>query len=117
MINACANYKVNKPKSEIERTYYSSKGFALIYEDSLYEDKTVNKKNDSHDKLVLHAYLKTNTPIRLTNLNNSKYIDTKIYKKANYPKIFNVVISKKVAYLLELDSENPLVEIIELKKK
>ena len=64
----------------------------------------------------MHTLLKKNTPVRITNLDNSKFIDTKVYKKANYPKIFNVVISKKIASLLDLDTDNPFVEIIELKK-
>ena len=113
---SCAGYENNKALKVDNKIYHTSSGFALVYEDSLYEDKIVNKKINSNDILVLHTTLKTNTPIRITNLSNSKYIDTKIYKRANYPKIFNVVISKKVAALLELDSENPLVEIIELKK-
>ena len=113
---SCAGYENNKALKVDNKIYHTSSGFALVYEDSLYEDKTVNKKINSNDILVLHTTLKTNTPIRITNLSNSKYIDTKIYKRANYHKIFNVVISKKVASLLELDSENPLVEIIELKK-
>ncbi len=35
---------------------------------------------------------------------------------ANYPKIFNVVITKKAAKFLELDFNNPYVEFIEVKK-
>ena len=54
--------------------------------------------------------------VRITNLKNSKSLDTKIYKKAKYPKIFNVLISKKIASILELDHENPYVEILELKQ-
>ena len=42
--------------------------------------------------------------------------NTKIHKNAKYPKIFNVLISKKIASILDLDVENPYVEIIELKK-
>ncbi len=112
----CVGYENNKALKVDNKIYHTSSGFALVYEDSLYEDKTVNKRINSNDVLVLHATLKTNTPIRITNLSNSKYIDTKIYKRASYPKIFSVVISKKAASLLELDIENPLVEIIELKK-
>ena len=41
---------------------------------------------------------------------------TKVHKKANYPKIFNVVVSKKIASILGLDFDNPFVEIIEVKK-
>jgi hypothetical protein len=60
--------------------------------------------------------LKNNTPVRITNLKNSKSLETKVYKKANYPKIFNVVVTKKIASILDLDIENPFVEIIEIKK-
>ena len=34
----------------------------------------------------MHNLLKTNTPIKIINPANSKFIETKIYKKANYPK-------------------------------
>ena len=64
----------------------------------------------------MHNLLKINTPIKIINPDNSKFIETKIYKKADYPKIFNVVISRKIASFLELDFNNPYVEIIEVKK-
>ena len=115
-IHACAGYEKNRTSKEDNKIYFSSSGFALVYEDSLYDDKTVNKKINNEDILVMHTLLKKNTPVRITNLDNSKFIDTKVYKKANYPKIFNVVISKKIASLLDLDTDNPFVEIIELKK-
>ena len=113
---ACAGYEKNKGLKDLDKIYYSSSGFALIYEDTLYEDKTINKKINNDEIIVLYSTLKRNTPVRITNLNNSKSIDSKIYMKTNYPKIFNVLISKKIASLLELDNENPLVEINELKK-
>ena len=43
-------------------------------------------------------------------------IETKVFKKANYPKIFNMIISKKTAELLELNLDNPYIEILEVKK-
>ncbi len=112
-LTACADYK-NTQKSD--KHYYSSSGFVLIYEDDLYEQKIVDKKLDNENLLVMHSLLKINTPIKIINPNNSKSIKTKIYKKANYPKIFNIVISKKIASFLELDVNNPFVEIIEIKK-
>ena len=63
----------------------------------------------------MHSLLKTNTSIKIINPVNLKVIETKIYKKANYPKIFSVVISEKIASILELDLDNPLVEIMEIK--
>ena len=41
---ACAGYEKRKTFIDVDKIYYSSSGFALIYEDALYEDKTINKK-------------------------------------------------------------------------
>ena len=109
----CAGYQTTQKD---DRQYYSSSGFVLIYEDILYEQKVVNKKLDNENLSVMHNQLKMNTPIKIINPDNLKSIETKIYKKANYPKIFNMVISKKIASFLELDMNNPYVEIIEVKK-
>ena len=99
-----------------EKQYYSSMGFALIYSDHHYLNKVVNKKIKNDDSVAMHNLLKINTPIKIINPDNSKFIETKIYKKADYPKIFNVVISRKIASFLELDFNNPYVEIMETKK-
>ena len=116
MLYSCADYEVNGTKGSKEKQYFSSRGFALIYEDNLYKQKVINKRINNEDIRVMHSFLKINTPIKVINPDNSKIIETKIYKKANYPEIFNVVISKKIASVLELDLDNPYVEIIEIKK-
>ena len=41
--------------------------------------------------MVMHRSLKRNMPIKIINPTNSIVIETKIYKKANYPKIFTIV--------------------------
>ena len=64
----------------------------------------------------MHSLLKKNTPIKIINPANSKVVETKIYKKANYPKIFTIVVSEKIASILELDLDNPFVEVVEVKK-
>ena len=113
---SCADYSVYNVNQSKEKQYYSSSGFALIYEDDLYKQKVIDKKINNEDIRVMHSFLKINTPIKIINPNNSKIIETKIYRKASYPKIFNSVISKKIATILELDLNNPYVEIIETKK-
>ena len=71
----------------------------------------------NNDKIqVMHAFLKINTPIKIINPVNSKFIKTKISKKGEVPNIFNSVISNKIAKLLELDRSEPYVEIYEIKK-
>ena len=115
-LNSCADYKTDRTTKRKEKQYYSSMGFALIYSDHHYLNKVVNKKIKNADSVAMHNLLKINTPIKIINPDNSKFIETKIYKKADYPKIFNVVISRKIASFLELDFNNPYVEIIETKK-
>jgi len=112
ILNGCADYKINKK----EKNYYSSSGFALIYSEGLFVNKTINKKINNNDYVVMHSSLKPNTSVRILNPDNSKTFETKILKKANYPKIFNVVISNKIATFLNLDYKNPYVEIHEIKK-
>ena len=64
----------------------------------------------------MHSSLKKNTHIKIVNPDTSKFIETKIFKKAKYPQLFNIVVSKKIAKILDLDLDNPYVEVYELKK-
>ena len=116
VLYSCADYKSYEGNKKKEKQYYSSSGFALIYDDELFLDKVISKKINNEDIRVMHNLLKISTPLKIINPVNSKTIKTKVYKKANYPKIFNVVISKKIASILELDVNDPYVEIFEIKK-
>ena len=115
-LSSCADYNLNKNTSKKEKIYYSSSGFALIYEEDLFLQKVINNKIDNNDIKILHSFLKKNTPIMIINPINSKIVETKIYKTSKYPKIFDAVISKKIASILELDLDNPYIEIVEVKK-
>ena len=112
---SCAEHK-RDIKNRVEKKHYASTGFALIYDDKIYEQGILKTKLKNDEIMSLHSILKRNTLIRIVNPNNSKVIETKVSKKATYPQIFNIVISKKIAEILELDSENPYVEVYELKK-
>ena len=101
LLIGCADYKLSSNKKDLEKTYYSSKGFALIYDEDLYKEKIINKKINNSDIKVMHSTLKPNTPILITNPDNSRSVETKIHKRANYPKIFNVIISKKISNILD----------------
>ena len=57
-----------------------------------------------------------NSTPKIINPYNSKFIETKITKTANFPEIFNILISEKIAKTLELDTNNPFIEIYEMKK-
>ena len=44
LLYSCADYRITESIQKKEKKYYSSSGFALIYEDALYSQKIVNKK-------------------------------------------------------------------------
>tara|TARA_B100001123_G_C15321896_1_gene1028220 strand:- start:1646 stop:2401 length:756 start_codon:yes stop_codon:yes gene_type:complete len=115
-VYSCADYQIERRTKDEEKQYYSSSGFALVYEDTLYINKDINKKINNEKMETMHSFLKVNTPIKIINPTNSKFIITKISKKAKYPKIFNLVISSKISSDLDLDADNPYIEFFEIKK-
>ena len=90
---------------------YSNKGFALIYEDKLYEEKFINEKLNERSLLIFNNALEKETPVRVTNLLNGKYLLAKVSNNANYPLFYNSVISRRIATDLEIDFNEPYVEI------
>ena len=75
-----------------EKKYYTSTGFALIFDDEFYEQGIINKKINNDQIAVMHSFLKKNTPIEIINPDSLNTIETKVTINTNYPKIFNVVI-------------------------
>jgi len=126
ILGACANYKTDRPKQIKERKFYSSNGFALIYNVGLFEQGGIDKKLNNNEVvdnklnneqiIAIHSSLKKNTLIKIINPEPSKVVETKIFRRSNYPKIFNIVLSKKIATILELNLDNPYVEVFEVKK-
>jgi len=116
ILSGCTYEPTTKKISSDEKILYSSLGFAFIYDEIFYNQKIISKKINNDNISILHSSLKKNTPIKIFNPQNEITLETKVTKIASYPKIFNVVISKKAAELLELDPDNPYVEILEVKK-
>ena len=91
LLYSCADYKTQQAREGVEKNYYFSKGFALVYNEDLYYQKVVNKKFSDERYGAMHNLLKVNTSVKIINPSNSKFLDIKISKKANYPKIFSMV--------------------------
>jgi hypothetical protein len=90
---------------------YSNRGFALIYDKNLYNKKLVNNKLNDRSLLIFNKFLKKETPVKITNLINGKYLLAKVGKNSDYPMFYNSVISKRVATDLEIDFKEPYIEI------
>ena len=93
------NFKIEKK--------YTNKGFAYILVD---DDKF--KRLDERSLDIYHKSLKKNSSVKITNLNNGKYLIANVKSnKVKFPDFYNSIISDRIAKTLELDSQNPYIEI------
>jgi len=98
------------------RSPYSSKGFAFIYNDEDYNNKIIKGKLDNAELQISHSKLSNNTLLRIINPKTKDSITIKNFKKIQYPDFYKILITKKVSEELNLDLKLPLVEVIEIKK-
>ena len=111
---SCSTVEINN--NEIKTTNYvqsfSTKGFALLFDENLRKNKIINKKIDNRSLIIFQKNLKKNTSVKITNPINNKSILAKVGSKSKYPNFYNSVISKRIFDELELNYEEPYVEII-----
>tara|TARA_Y200000002_G_C22595849_1_gene627284 strand:+ start:119 stop:856 length:738 start_codon:yes stop_codon:yes gene_type:complete len=112
ILNSCA---VNSTKFE-NRSTYSSKGFAYIYNEEDYQKRTISGKLDNSQLQLSHKDLKTNTLIKIINPVTKESLTIKNIKRINYPDFYKILITSKVAEKLKIQKDLPLVEIIEIKR-
>lgn len=94
---------------------YNSKGFAYIQNDD-YKDKTIRGKLNNSLLQISHQDLKFNSLIKIINPKTKDSIVLKNSKKIKYPDFYKILITRKIASILELDEKAPFIEIVEIKK-
>lgn len=117
-LNSCMpieSPKLSQKKVIIES--FSNKGFALVYEDSLFQKKIINKKINNRDLIIFQKNLAQGTSVKISNPSNNKSIVAKVGKNSTYPSFNNSVISKRIFSELELDLDDPYIHIKEIKEK
>ncbi|MBC8296784.1 MAG: hypothetical protein H8E55_13435 [Pelagibacterales bacterium] len=115
ILTSCVNTQVKKENNHfIIKNYFSNKGFALVYSDTLKKEKKISNKLDDRSLIIFQKNLKKNTIVKITNLSNKKSIIVKVGKKSDYPIFYNSVISIRISETLEIDQKEPYVEIKEL---
>ena len=115
LITSCTsnNYKTVNVDPILEK--FSNNGFALIYNDKLYNDKIISKKMNERDLIIFQRNLRKGTSVKITNPFNSKTIIAKVGKKANYPSFNNSVVSIRISKELEIDINEPYIFIEEIR--
>jgi len=101
-------------KNQIISDSFISRGFTLVYKDSLKDDKTISKKLDKRSLIIFQKNLKKGSSVKVTNLLNNKSLIAKVGGNANYPDFYNSVISERIFIDLEIDYTEPYVKIYEV---
>ena len=111
LCSSCSNTKNIKYETLSPDIKFSNKGFALIYDFSDDIKSKVSKKIDERSLIVFQKNLKKGSTVKITNLLNGKSIIGKIGASSAYPKFYNSVLSKRISLEIELDENEPYVEI------
>ena len=114
ILSSCAPFKQQDVDSSVYKDAFISKGFTLVYSEKLKKNNIISDKLDDRGLFIFQKNLKNNTSVKITNLLNDKYIIGKVSKNANYPNFYNSVISSRIKNELEIDENEPYVEIKEI---
>tara|TARA_B100000401_G_C52728114_1_gene682106 strand:- start:42 stop:794 length:753 start_codon:yes stop_codon:yes gene_type:complete len=115
-LNNCEQAKLNKSGDfkKIDTIKYRNSGFALIYDDNL----KLKKKLDNRSLTILHSSLKKKSYVKITNPSNNKSIIARVKSSdKNLSNFYNSVLTKRIAEEIELDFNEPFIEIILISKE
>ena len=107
------NNTLNKKKL-ILNDGFSNKGFAMVYDQKYFDEGIISKKIDERSLIIFQKNLKNNTQVKVTNLLNNKSLIARVGKNSSYPLFNNSVLSKRIANELDLDPNEPYIEILEI---
>ena len=110
----------SKPSDEIEEDNskyifnreYINQGFALIYNENLFNEKKISKKIDNRGLYIFHTKIKKNSFVKITNPANTKTVIAEVISnKAFFSNFYNSVITKRIVDELLLDENEPYIEL------
>jgi len=105
--------KLNK-KNIILKKGFSNKGFALVFNQKDFDNGIISKKIDERSLIIFRKNLRPNTMVKITNKLNNKSLIARVGKTSNYPAFNNSVISIRIANELDLNTDEPYIEIFEI---
>ena len=106
------NVKNKKLNFEIENRYKNS-GFALIYNDQLDGIKEIEPRS----LMIYHKNLKKKSMVKITNpINGLSLIAEVKSNKVKFSNFYNAVLSDRIAQTLELDENEPYINIVLISK-
>ena len=116
LTNCSVNNLDNNKTNLILKNNYINRGFTLVYNNSLFNEKIISKKIDERSLIIFQKNLKKNTQFKITNMLNGMSLIANVGIKSTYPSFNNSVISERIAKELNIDLYEPYVEIIAIPK-
>tara|TARA_S200000501_G_C20773498_1_gene721623 strand:+ start:79 stop:843 length:765 start_codon:yes stop_codon:yes gene_type:complete len=118
LLSECTIYTdvniINDTKKIVFKDSFNNKGFALIYSDELHNTKKISRKLNDRDLIIFQKNLKKGSTVKVNNIINGKSVIAKVGQTTKYPKFNNSVITKRIADEIQLDLDEPYVEILEI---
>ena len=98
------------PKSEYK---YKNSGFALIFNNDIKNIKFLEPRSLD----IYHKSLKKKSIVKITNPKNDKYLIARVKSnKVKFSNFYNSILSSRIAEELELDINEPYINIILISK-
>ena len=92
---------------------YKNSGFALIYNDNLNNIKKIEPRS----LMIYHKSLKKKSMVKITNpVNGLSLIAEVKSNKVEFSNFYNAVLSSRIAKSLELDHDEPYINIVLISK-
>ena len=100
-------------KKKLLSNKYQNSGFALIYNNNLTNLKKIGNRSLN----IYHKNLKKNSLVKITNPENGKYLIANVKSnRVKFSNFYNSVISLRIAEELDLDTSEPLIELVLISK-
>ena len=110
---SCEQISSNKPNKIIFKpeNSYKNLGFALIYNNNLENIK----KLETRSLNIYHKSLKKKSSVKILNPANGKYLIAEVKSnKEKFSNFYNSILSSRIAEELELDLNEPYIEIVSI---
>jgi hypothetical protein len=106
------NVNTNLTINPIFDQKYKNKGFGLVYNSNLKKEKKISKKIDDRSLAIFHKSLKKGSFVKITNPDNEKTIIATVSSNTvEFSQFFNSVITSRIVEELELNINEPYIEI------
>ena len=112
-IYGCETSTKNKSLEFIPENRYQNSGFALVYDNTLTEIKEIEPRS----LMIYHKLLKRKSMVKITNpINGLSLIAEVKSNKIKFSNFYNSILSLRIADTLELDLNEPYVDIVLISK-